>query len=142
MTWSTDGGHTWTPLAATELPNPNSGIDAVTLADGRLLLVYNHSAHLPGESGHGYRFPLDVATSRDGVHWKHVLTIEDARQALKDSIEARDPTLPPTQPERLEVGRGFAYPAVIQTSDGLVHVTYTWNRKMIKHVVIDPRKLD
>jgi predicted neuraminidase len=35
----------------------------------------------------------------------------------------------------------FAYPAVIQSSDGLLHVTYTWNRETIAHVVIDPEKL-
>ncbi|HXJ46424.1 MAG TPA: exo-alpha-sialidase, partial [Candidatus Dormibacteraeota bacterium] len=48
MTWSSDGGRTWTALAAAELPNPNSGIDGVTLAEGRQLLIYNHSAHIPG----------------------------------------------------------------------------------------------
>jgi alpha-L-rhamnosidase len=30
---------------------------------------------------------------------------------------------------------------VIQTADGLVHVTYTWKRQRVKHVVIDPTKL-
>src|SRR5438093_4174788 len=56
-TWSDDSGSTWTPLALTTLPNPNSGIDAITLRDGRHLIVYNHTA-----TG---RTPLNVALSRD-----------------------------------------------------------------------------
>ena len=117
QTWSRDGGSTWTPLTATELPNPNSGTDAVTLADGRQLIVYNHSAHRIDEAK-GDRFPLDVAVSRDGLKWTHVATLE-------------------SEP----VGSGYAYPAVIQAADGRIHVTYTLNRKQIKHVVLDPAKL-
>lgn len=118
QTWSMDGGRTWSALTATELPNPNSGTDAVTLPDGRQLLVYNHSAPPPEAPTKGKRYPLDVALSADGVTWRHVLTLE------------HEP-----------ISNGYAYPAVIQTSDGRVHITYTWNRKMIKHVVLDPKKL-
>ena len=35
----------------------------------------------------------------------------------------------------------FSYPAMIQTKDGLVHMTYTWNRKRVKHVIINPENL-
>jgi len=35
----------------------------------------------------------------------------------------------------------YSYPGVIQTSDGLVHIVYTWKRQRIKHVVVDPTKL-
>jgi len=109
QTWSKDGGKTWSPLTRTPLPNPNSGIDAVTLRDGRQLLVYNHTA--------GGRNILNVAISADGKTWKPILTLEK-------------------QP------RGeFSYPAVIQTSDRLVHITYTYLRRSIKHVVLDPRRL-
>jgi predicted neuraminidase len=117
QTWSKDQGKTWSALTAIDLPNPNSGTDAVTLADGRHLLVYNHSAHRAGEAK-GNRYPLDVALSSDGLAWTRVLTLE-------------------TEPSVA----GYSYPAVIQTADGLVHVTYTWDRKLIKHVILDPRKL-
>lgn len=108
-TWSTDSGRTWSPLALMSLPNPSSGTDAVTLRDGRQLLVYNHSADA--------RSPLNVAISSDGRTWQAALVLEDTP------------------------GQGFAYPAVIQTRDGLVHITYTWKRERISHVVIDPAAL-
>jgi predicted neuraminidase len=105
--WSEDGGKTWSPMKATELPNPNSGIDAVTLKDGRHLLVYN-----PVTRG---RWPLVVAASKDGKGWETVATLED-------------------QPGE------FSYPAIIQSRDGLVHVTHTWRRQKIRHVMLDPTR--
>ncbi len=117
-TWSSDQGQTWSPLQKTDLPNPNSGVDAVTLADGRQLLVYNNSAPPPDRPNKGLRYPLDVALSDDGVTWKHMLVLD-------------------SEPK----GSGYSYPAVIQTADGLVHITYTWDRKLIKYVVLDPKKL-
>jgi predicted neuraminidase len=105
---SADGGATWSQLTPTELPNPNSGIDAVTLKDGRHLVVYNHTAR--------GRSPLNVALSADGKKWSAAVALE-------------------TTPGE------YSYPAVIQTRDGLVHITYTWKRQRVKHVVLDPAKL-
>ena len=105
---SADGGKTWEPLALTDLPNPDSGIDAVTLRDGTHLLIYN-----PTRLG---RSPLSVAVSVDSKTWK------------------RGPDL------ETQLGE-YSYPAVIQAADGKVHVTYTWKRQRVRHVVIDPTKL-
>jgi predicted neuraminidase len=107
-TWSTDGGRTWTPVSLTALPNPSAGTDAVTLRDGRHLLVYNHTPK--------GRSPLNVAVSRDGKAWDAALVLE------------------------AEPGE-YSYPAVIQSSDGRVHITYTWKRQRVKHVVVDPARL-
>lgn len=104
--WSRDGGRTWGPMSATSLPNPNAGIDAVRLADGRFLLVYN-----PTTDGRG---TLAVAVSIDGREWREAAVLE------KD-----------------DAGE-YSYPAMIQSRDGLVHVTYTWRRERIRHVTIDP----
>lgn len=109
--WSSDLGKTWSKLAPTSLPNPNSGIDGVTLKDGRHLLVYNHVVTAPGKWGD--RAPLNVAISNDGKEWKEVAVLE-------------------TGPANAE----YSYPAVIQARDGKVHILYTWNRKKIKHVVL------
>ncbi len=62
------------------------------------------------------RSPLNVAVSSDGKEWQAALVLES------------------------EPGE-YSYPAVIQTSDGLVHTTYTWKRQRVKYVVLDPTKL-
>ena len=106
--WSDDGGLTWGEMTLTDVPNPNSGTDAVTLRDGRHLLVYNHTPK--------GRTPLNVAVSKDGLAWEMVKVLED------------------------EPGE-YSYPAVIQSRDGKVHITYTWKREKIRYVVLDPEKL-
>jgi predicted neuraminidase len=107
-TSSSDGGRTWTPISLTSLPNPNAGIDAVTLRDGRHLMVYNHASQ--------GRTPLNVAMSRDGRTWEPAIVLE------------HDPG-------------EYSYPAVIQSANGGVHISYTWKRQRIKHVAIDPTQL-
>ncbi len=103
--WSEDGGATWGRMTATALPNPSAGIDALRLADGRFLLVYN-----PTTTG---RDRLEIAVSADGKAWRRGVVLENS----------------PGE---------YSYPAVIQSRDGLVHVTYTWKRERIKHVVLAP----
>lgn len=67
-TWSDDGGKTWSRVALTSLPNPSAGTDALTLQDGRHLIVYNHTPK--------GRSPLNVAVSRDGKVWEAALVLE------------------------------------------------------------------
>ena len=107
--WSQDGGRTWSPMKATTLPNPSAGIDALRLADGRFLLIYNPTAN--------GRAKLDIAVSPDGKSWKRAVVLEDSSGE-------------------------YSYPAMIQARDGRIHATYTWRREKIKHVVIDPKRIE
>jgi predicted neuraminidase len=95
-------------MQATSLPNPDSGIDAVALHDGRVVLAYNPSQ--------GARTPLWLAVSSDGRAWRDALVLVDA----------------PGE---------YSYPAIIQTEDGSLHVTYTWNRRRIRHIRVSPDDL-
>lgn len=104
MTWSHDGGDSWSKMEPSNVPNNNSGIDAVTLPDGRFVLVANPI----GDSGK--RYPLCVLVSEDGINWENVCTL------------ASEP-----------VESGYCYPSVIYGSDGALHVVYTWDRKKIRY---------
>lgn len=107
--WSDDWGKTWSEMVKTELPNPNSGTDAVTMKDGRAILIYNH---VPKG-----RSPLNIAVSADGKNWEAGLVLETQKGE-------------------------FSYPSIIQAKDGMVHAVYTFKRRRVKHVVIDPTKLE
>lgn len=110
-TWSRDNGATWGPETLTDIPQNGSGIDAITLPDGRFALVYNDFETLPGHSS-GPRSPLKLAVSDDGLHWTDVVTLED--DAIKE----------------------YSYPAVICDDEGCLHIAYTWRRYRVKYVKV------
>lgn len=109
--FSTDQGLTWGPWQATNLLNPNSATDAIRLKNGLLMIVFNPA--IAGNDWWEGRTKLHVAISKDGLQWKDVLTLEDG---VKNDE--------------------YSYPTIIQDAKGLIHITYTWNRKSIKHIVL------
>ncbi len=104
---TTDAGRNWSAPQSTGLPNPDAGLDALRLFDGRLLMAYNDSKNR--------RDNLSLAISSDnGNSWTRAATVEN------------------------EPGGEFSYPYLLQTTDGRVHLVYTWQRKKIKHIAFSP----
>lgn len=121
-TRSKDEGRTWTKTQRTTLPNNNSGIDMVRLRSGLLVLVLNWVEPRDDDKWikgvrWGRRTPLNLAVSPDeGKTWLPGPVLED--------------------------GPGeYSYPAIIQGSDGLIHVIYTHRRTAMKHVVLEEDEL-
>ena len=117
--WSEDAGLTWTSIEDGPLPNNNSSLDSVTLTDGRHLLAYNHSTRNREGTGRKGRGILTVSVTNDGINWEAALVLDYRDQGMEQ----------------------YSYPAIIQSRDGFVHVAYTWHRKRIKYVVINPYDL-
>ena len=115
VSYSMDDGDTWTTAVDSDIPNPDSSVEAIALADGRWVMAYNDT-----ERG---RHSLALALSDDeGATWKWQRHLEVA-----------------------ELHQGsYGYPSVIQAEDGLIHVTYTYDtrqegpHKSIKHVAVNP----
>lgn len=109
---SKDGGKNWSELKKTTLPNPDSSIDALTLSDGNVLVIYNHS--------HSNRYPLTLALSQDdGQSWVKLLDIEESSGEVPSATFDTD--------GYLHVTYAWSFPGKLQ--------------RVIKHVVIDVKKL-
>jgi predicted neuraminidase len=114
-------GCTWTPAAATVLPNNNASIQAFRLHDGHLVIAFNNSSKVSG----ALRKPLSVALSEDGGKtWLWVRDIEVGRAGYGMAEQT------PKQPGREE----YSYPSIIQTRDGEILVAFTYRRQTIKVV--------
>jgi len=134
---SADFGRTWTSPVRTGLPNNNSAVHLLRLANGNLALVFNDASAerdqirwVPSGDGQGLRrkavrTPLTLALSKDGgatwPYWRNV--------QMQDE-------------EYLENQLGYSYPTLLQTGDGMLHVAYSYLRKTIKHLVVDPAWLE
>ncbi|MBQ0062751.1 MAG: family 78 glycoside hydrolase catalytic domain [Prevotella sp.] len=112
-TFSTDNGETWSQLELIDVPNNNSGLDAVNLKKGGYALICNDRP-IERTKQKGDRTPLSVLRSDDGITWHHWVTLEDS-----------------------PIGQ-YSYPSIIQGADGHLHAVYTWRRQRIKHVELVP----
>jgi len=105
---SKDDGYEWSAATKTDIPNPGTSVDAIKLKNGNFSMVYNDV-----EDG---RYSLAISISEDeGKTWKFTRNLEKVK---KDE-------------------GSFAYPSVIQSDDGSIHVSYSYHlkeEKTIKHV--------
>lgn len=109
---TTDAGGHWTPVRPLALPNPNAAVMALRLRGGALLLAFNDSPVR--------REDLSLALSEDrGATWRVLHVLE---QGLLTSMGKK---------------RRFAYPSLLQTADGRIHLVYPWGGAHIKHVVFN-----
>jgi predicted neuraminidase len=111
---SDDYGRTWSAASSTDIPCPNSGLDAVRLVDGRIVLVCNPT--------HKGRTPLSLLASADNGDtwpWRLDLETEPGEYSYPSIIQASDG----------------------QASDGQVHVVYTYRRERVQHLTLDPDEI-
>lgn len=112
---STDKGESWSATTKLDIPNTAS-VELLVLNDSRWAFL--------GNDIYDGRYRLSLFLSDDeGKTWKWKIQMED-----------HDPK-----------HGGFSYPSLIQTKDGLLHMTYSHhvekNQKSIKYAVVDPQKI-
>lgn len=152
---SADGGRTWSVPVATDMPNNNSSIAAVRLADGRIGVIGNpvNAAMSPDRRASLYdelgeddarpdadptggcvpiwgvpRAPVVVALSADnGQTFPTRILVEDGPGTCtsNDSIDGRN--------------KEMSYPWIWQAPDGTLHLAYTYHRRAIKYVRLSPK---
>ena len=158
MSRSDDGGRSWTAPGPTELPNNNSSIQAARLANGHVAMVMNESSAadakerrlslyddiedqsegadaladpVPVEGVRSTfwgvpRAPMTLAVSEDGGRtWPHRRNLETGDGYCM------------TNNSREKINREFSYPTITQSSDGALHIAYTYYRQAIKYVRVN-----
>jgi len=101
---SSDNGRTWAEVTDTTIPTPNSGLDAI---------------RLPGEG----RYLIVANDSFDSRDVLSLLITEDGGQSWRTIASLEDNS-----------GMEYSYPFIIRASDGMYHITYTYERRLIRHV--------
>jgi predicted neuraminidase len=120
-------GCTWTPAAATVLPNNNASVQLFRLRNGHLALAFDNSSatRKAATPSAGLRKPLSVALSLDeGRTWPYVRDVETGRPGY--GIQEQKPKTPGREE--------YSYPSIMQSSDGRIYVAFTYRRQTIKVV--------
>jgi predicted neuraminidase len=161
-TRSDDGGLSWAAPWPTVLPNNNSSIQAIRLADGRRAMVFNASSAADAAERRESLYDelgdelAASARSGDARAETQATAVRRAfwgapRAPLTLALSADDGATWPWQ-RHLETGDGYclsnnsaehrnrevSYPSIHQTADGALHLAYTVFRQHIRHVRVMP----
>jgi predicted neuraminidase len=153
-------GRDWSAPEPTELPNNNSSVQATVLADGRIALVFNKASRLdatdrrtglyddiedesepvvaaaeaPAPSASGRtafwgapRAPMTLALSSDGGRSWPVMRDLETGDGFCMTNNSKD-----------QLNREFSYPSITQAPDGALHIAFTYFRRAIKYVRVEP----
>lgn len=146
---SSDAGRNWSAPEPTNLPNNNSSIQAIKLADGRIAVIYNHSNAETstdrrlslydeleeGEPTVGAPAPADRRKAIWGVPRAPVSLAFSSNQGVTFD-ERRDIELGDgyclTNNSRDGLNRELSYPSIVAAPDGSLHIAFTYHRRAIK----------
>lgn len=155
---SRDQGLHWSPPEPVDLPNNNSSIQAIRMKNGAIAMVYNHSnasmsdarrhslydeiegeskgeGAVAGETGASVRpaiwgvprAPLSLAFSTDGGRTFPRRIDLDTGDGFCLSNNSKD-----------SHNREFSYPSIVEDGEGRLHIAYTYFRRAIKYVRLEP----
>lgn len=112
---STDEGYSWTEPERTVLPNNNAAIQALVLSGGNMAIVFNPTTKA--------RDVIRIAISKDGGDtWPSYRDLENAGGSGGGRVREGEVE--------------YSYPSILQTGDGYIHISYTYNRETVKYVRI------
>ncbi|MGO1769241.1 MAG: sialidase family protein [Microbacterium sp.] len=158
---SLDGGITWSVPEPTNLPNNNSSLQQVALADGRFAVVYNHAsrADATGRRENLYDEIDDDGLAEGGANTVQAAELDDPSRAFWGAPRAplslavsddggrtfqvvgdldEGDGFCMTNNSRDALNREFSYPTIVQGPDGVIDIAYTYFRQTIKHVRLEP----
>lgn len=150
---SHDGGLTWSGTENLDLPNNNSSVQAIRLADGRLAMVHNWASRLDAKERRlslydeiedpdaGVTKQIERESLRKTAFWgapRAPMTLsisEDGGRRWRRALDLEEGDgFCLSNNSREDKNRELSYPSIHQATDGRIHVAYTWFRKAIKHI--------
>jgi predicted neuraminidase len=120
--FSDNAGRSWSKPVKSELPNPDAGIIGIPLQkENSLLLAFNNDEEEREDMS--LAMSTDQIIANQGKHWDIVKEVEANRLKVPDKKKQ------------------FSYPWLLQTTDGTIHLLYTWHKSHIKHVYFNTQWL-
>jgi len=134
-----DNGCSWSKPQPTQIPNNNSSIQLARLRDGHLVIAFNNiqATTTRGKPTDYARFPMSVALSiDDGKTWAWVRDVDIGQDVPQGKIPntMAGSDVSDEQKTFFQHLFDYSYPSIIETPDGVIHMSYTFRRRTIKYV--------